>query len=240
LLRLCYHLMRASETGQHMAEFLLIRHAVNDWVKTGRLAGWTPNIHLNPDGRAQAAALGERLAKGPLGGIYSSPLERTLETAAAIASHHPDLTVQSVDDLGEVRFGDWQGKKLGKLRHEKLWQTVQIYPSRVRFPGGETFRQAQMRAVDVLESLAGRHANERVAVVSHSDIIKLVVAHYLGMHLDFFQRIEISPASITAIWLGADRPTVARVNDTGHLSSLPHPSARRSTPRWSRRILGRE
>jgi len=237
---LCYHLERSFETGQHMAEFLLIRHAVNDWVKTGRLAGWTPGIHLNPDGQAQAAALGERLAKGPLGAIYSSPLERTLETAAAIASHHRGLTVQSVDDLGEVRFGDWQGKKLGKLRHEKLWQTVQIYPSRARFPGGETFRQAQVRAVDVLESLVGRHANQRVAVVSHSDIIKLVVAHYLGMHLDFFQRIEISPASITAIWLGTDRPTVARVNDTGHLSSLPHPAARRSTPRWSRRILGRK
>jgi probable phosphomutase (TIGR03848 family) len=223
-----------------MAEFLLVRHAVNDWVKTGRLAGWSPGIHLNQDGRAQAAALGERLAKGPLGAIYSSPLERTLETAAAIADHHPDLTVQSVDDLGEVRFGEWQGKKLGKLRHEKLWQTVQVYPSRAHFPGGETFRQAQMRAVNVLESLVGRHPNQRVAVVSHSDIIKLVVAHYLGMHLDFFQRIEISPASITVIWLGRDRPTVTRVNDTSHLLPLHHQAASHGTPRRWRGFLSRK
>jgi probable phosphomutase (TIGR03848 family) len=221
-----------------MVEFLLIRHAVNDWVKTGRLAGWSPGIHLNQDGRAQAAALGERLAKGKLGAIYSSPLERTMETAAAIASHYPDLTVQSQDDLGEVRFGEWQGRKLGRLRHEKLWQTVQVYPSRAHFPGGETFRQAQMRAVDVLESLVTRHPNQRVAIVSHSDIIKLVVAHYLGMHLDFFQRIEISPASITVIWLGADRPTVARVNDTSHLSPLPHPVPSRRTPHRFRRFFG--
>ncbi|MBN2304884.1 MAG: MSMEG_4193 family putative phosphomutase [Anaerolineae bacterium] len=215
-----------------MTDFLLVRHAINDWVKTGRLAGWTPGVHLNPDGQAQAQALGEHLAKTPLVAIYSSPLERTMETAEAIAAHHPKLRVQSLDDVGEVRYGQWQGKKLSHLRREKMWHTVQVYPSRAHFPGGEAIRQAQSRAVDALETLVAKHPTDRVVVVSHSDIIKLMVAHYLGAHLDMFQRIEISPASLTLIRLGANRPTIMRVNDTSYLPPANHRPARPS--RWGR------
>lgn len=203
-----------------MAEFFLIRHAVNDWVNTGRLAGWTPGVHLNSEGQAQARALGERLAKVPLAAIYSSPLERTMETAQAIAAHHPTLVVQPLEQVGEVRYGQWQGARLSALRRQKLWQTVQIYPSRAQFPGGEAIRQAQARTIDALENLAARYPGQRVVVVSHSDIIKLVVAHYLGAHIDFFQRIEISPASISIIRLGADRPHVICLNDTSFLPVL--------------------
>ena len=98
-----------------MTTFLLIRHAVNDWVKTGKLAGWTPGVHLNEDGQAQAAALGQRLADRPLKAIYASPLERTMETAQAIAAHHDGLAVQSLEAVGEVRYGRWQGAVLNQL-----------------------------------------------------------------------------------------------------------------------------
>jgi probable phosphoglycerate mutase len=220
-----------------MTEFLLIRHAVNDYVKTGRLAGWTPGVHLNEEGQAQAAALGERLAKVPLAAIYASPLERTMETAEAVARHHADLTIQPLEAVGEVRFGEWQGEKLSKLQREKLWNVVQTYPSRAQFPGGETIRQAQSRAVDALEALMVRHPNQRVAIVSHSDMIKLMVAHYLGMHLDFFQRLDITPASITILLLGPERPYIVRVNDTNHLSALrvsasPAPPSPTGLRRW--------
>jgi probable phosphoglycerate mutase len=213
-------------------EFLLIRHAVNDWVHTGKLAGWTPGVHLNQDGKEQASALGERLAKTTMAAIYASPLERTMETAAAIVAHHPELNVQPLEGVGEVRFGSWQGAKLSKLQHEKLWQIVQIYPSRARFPGGETIRQAQLRAVDAIEDLALQYPNERVAVVSHSDVIKLILVHYLGAHLDAFQRLEISPASLTIIRLGTDRPYVIRMNDTSYLPQH-RPSAPPPAPKWS-------
>lgn len=209
-----------------MTEFFLVRHAINDWVSTGRLAGWTPGVYLNGDGKKQAAALGESLANRHLAAIYSSPLERTMETAEAIAARYDGLTVQRLEGVGEVRYGAWQGEKLSKLRREKLWYLVQQYPSRVQFPGGEAIRQAQARAVDALETLAVRHPNQRVAVVSHSDVIKLIVAHYLGAHIDFFQRIEISPASLTILHLGADRPYILRVNDTSFLPVIerpPHP-----------------
>jgi probable phosphomutase (TIGR03848 family) len=212
---------KSARIRKRMTEILLIRHATNDWVKTGRLAGWTPGVHLNDDGKAQAEALGKKLAQTQLAAIYSSPLERTMETAKAIASFHPQLTVQSLEGIGEVRYGDWQGEKLSKLRKQVLWESIQVYPSRVQFPGGEAIRQAQGRAVDALETLVTRHPNQRIAIVSHSDVIKLTVAHYLGMHIDHFQRLNISPASMTILHLGGSRPFILRVNDTSFLPPLP-------------------
>lgn len=217
-----------------MTEFLLIRHAINDWVSTGRLAGWTPGIHLNQEGKLQAEALGQRLANVSLAAIYASPLERTMETAEAVAAFHSELTVQPLEGVGEVRFGNWQGAKLSKLRRESLWETVQIYPSRAQFPGGEAIRQAQARAVDALEDLILRHPHQRIAIVSHSDVIKLIVAHYIGAHVDFFQRIDISPASITIIHLSQGRPFIARVNDTCHLPLIQHNHKR---PSLGKRLL---
>jgi probable phosphomutase (TIGR03848 family)/uncharacterized repeat protein (TIGR03847 family) len=209
-----------------LSEFLLIRHAVNDFVKTGKLAGWTPGVHLNELGLAQAAALGERLADTRIDALYTSPLERTVETAQAVLEHHPNLQMQLLEDVGEVRYGAWQGAELGKLMQRKLWRNVQLFPSRVRFPGGEAMREAQRRAVNAIETLNERHPRETVAVVSHSDIIKMIVAHYLGMHLDMFQRIEIGPASLSILRLGGwGRPFLVQINETTYL-----PEPKKETP----------
>ena len=131
-----------------MTTIMLIRHAVNDFVKTGKLAGWTPEVHLNDDGKAQATALGERLADAPIKQLYASPLERTMETAQAIQQHHPQLEIQPNEGLGEVRYGDWEGAKIADLRRRKMWEVVQEYPSRASFPNGETMRGVQTRAVN--------------------------------------------------------------------------------------------
>ncbi|QPC82595.1 MSMEG_4193 family putative phosphomutase [Phototrophicus methaneseepsis] len=203
-----------------MTQLLLIRHAVNDFVKTGKLAGWTPGVHLNEEGQAQAAALGERLASVKLSHIYASPLERTMETAQAIVEHHPHLEVEQHLGIGEVRYGDWEGKKIADLRSRKMWQVVQEYPSRAYFPGGEAMRDVQSRVVNALESIVDKHPGQTVALVFHADLIKMAVAHYLGVHLDNFQRIVISPASITTIMLGHSRPYVATVNDTAHVQAM--------------------
>jgi probable phosphoglycerate mutase len=211
-----------------LTEFLLIRHAVNDFVKTGRLAGWTPDVHLNEDGLAQAAALGERLAHTQIDAAYSSPLERCVETANAALVHHPQLTLHLLEGVGEVRYGTWQGAELGKLAARKLWRAVQINPSRARFPEGETMRAAQMRAVDAIEQLAEQHPRQRVAVFSHSDVIKMILAYYLGMHLDLFQRIDVAPASISILRLDFLRPSVVQMNETSY---LPKPKAHTPDPR---------
>ena len=203
-----------------MTQILLIRHAVNDFVKTGKLAGWTPGVHLNEEGQAQAVALGKRLASTPIDQLYASPLERTMETAEAIRQHHTHLNIQQTVELGEVRYGDWEGMEINKLTGRKMWQVVQQYPSRAEFPNGETMRGVQTRAVNAVELLVSAHPHETVAVVTHADIIKMVLAHYLGMHLDEFQRIVIAPASISVLSLGFGRPYVGTMNDMAHVLQM--------------------
>ncbi len=204
-----------------MATILLIRHGENDWVKEGRLAGWLPGVHLNDHGRAQAAAAAERIAALPLAALYSSPVTRCEETAAVIGARL-GLEVQPLAAVGEVRYGEWEGKKLKELAKDPLWRTVQFAPSRMTFPGGESLREVQARAVEAVETLSRRHEKAFVAVVSHADVIKLVVAHYLGMHLDQFQRIRIAPASVSVVHLSSNGlAQVARVNDDGPLQPPP-------------------
>jgi probable phosphomutase (TIGR03848 family) len=203
-----------------MTQFLLIRHAVNDFVKTHKLAGWTPGVHLSEHGQAQATALGERLAHVPINQLYASPLERTLETAQAIVQHHAGLQIQHHPDVGEVRYGDWEGKTIAELTQRKMWGVVQEYPSRASFPNGETMRGVQVRVVDAIEELAARHPGDLVAIVFHADLIKMALAHYLGVHLDNFQRIVVSPASISTLVLGHSRPFIVGMNDVAHLQDL--------------------
>lgn len=203
-----------------MTTILLVRHAVNDFVKTGKLAGWTPGVHLNEEGQAQAQALGNRLADAPINHLYSSPLERTMETAEAIRQHHPHLEIEQNHEIGEVRYGDWEGARIADLRRSKMWEVVQEYPSRAYFPNGETMRGVQVRAVNEVERIIQKHPREIVVIVGHADIIKMLLAHYLGMHLDNFQRIVVSPASISTLMLGHSRPFVVTMNDMAHVVEL--------------------
>jgi probable phosphomutase (TIGR03848 family) len=197
---------------------LLIRHGANDWVH-GRLAGWTPGVHLNEEGRRQAATLAARLALLPIDALYSSPLDRTVETAQAIAGPR-GLPLRLAEGLGEVRYGEWQGAELKELYKHELWPGVQFYPSGTRFPGGETLGEAQVRMVATLDALRAQHPKGVIAVVSHADIIKLAVAYYIGMHIDLFQRLEISPCSATALLFTRMGPRLLAYNDTGSLEHL--------------------
>ena len=197
---------------------LLLRHALNDWVGE-RLAGWTPDVHLNDKGRAQASELAGRLASVPLAAIYCSPLERTLETAQPLAEAH-SLTVQVREGLGETQYGDWTGRALKELREEKLWPVVQVYPGGARFPGGESLREVQTRMVTEIDAIRDAHAGQTVAVISHSDPIKLAVAHYAGLPLDLFQRLAISPASVTAFAFTRFGPRLICLNHTDPLPSF--------------------
>lgn len=208
-----------------MTTIILVRHGENDWVKKNRLAGWIPGVHLNANGQEQAAATAARLALLPIKAVYSSPVTRCLETAVPIAHHH-NLPIIELAELGEVHYGKWEGRKIKKLSRKKSWHAVQHYPSRFRFPQGEALREAQFRAIQALEQLSSAHAKDTLVVVTHADLIKMVLAHYLGMHLDLFQRLVISPASISVLALlenGVVR--VLRINDTGALqppSDPPH------------------
>jgi len=201
-----------------MPLLLLIRHAVT--AATGRsLTGWTPGVHLSDQGTGQARALAERLTPVPISAMYSSPLERCLETAEPVAAQKR-LSVTRVDDLGEVRYGDWTGRSLAQLSRTRLWKTVQSSPSNARFPNGESLLEVQERAAREVGRIAAMHPRGVVAAFSHGDVIRLLLAHFSGVHVDLFQRLVISPASITAIALGDGVPRILRVNDTGAVGDL--------------------
>jgi probable phosphoglycerate mutase len=193
---------------------LLVRHGQTPTTGT-TLPGRAKGLHLAETGHAQAGGVATRIAGlSNVAAVYASPLERTRETAAPIA-RALDLKVTTDRGLLECDFGEWTGAKLADLRKRKEWETVQRYPSGFRFPGGESFAEMQVRMVSTLDRLAAAHRGQTVVAVSHADPIKAAVAHALGTHLDLFQRIVISPCSVTAILTTPTGPIVLAVNSTG-------------------------
>ncbi len=196
-----------------MTLLLLIRHGDNNARKT-RLVGRLPGIHLNQKGREQAAELARLLADAPIQAVYSSPLERALETAEPLAAALK-LPVEQVDELIEIDYGEWQGRTFKQIRRSKFWRQVGENPAEIRFPGGETFLEAQRRAVAGLEKIA--QGRDMVAIVTHADVILLALAHYLNMPLKDFHRLEIQPASISVIELKDGRSRILHVNQVSRL-----------------------
>ena len=202
---------------------LFVRHGQTP-TTGATLPGRAPGLHLADTGIAQAAAAAARIQALPsVAAVYASPMERTKETAAPIARARK-LRVRQAKGLIECDFGDWTGKKLGDLRKLDEWKTVQRYPSGFRFPGGESFAEMQARAVDATRELVAVHPGETIVAVSHADVIKAVVAAAAGTHLDLFQRIVVSPCSITGILYSAEGPIVLTVNSTGDDLSTLAPS----------------
>ncbi len=197
-----------------MARLLLIRHAPTD--ETGKkLTGRLPGVSLGETGRQAAQRTADRLADVRLDAVYASPIERTWETAEIIAASH-GLTPVAEEGLLEVDYGRWSGRTLASLSKLKAWWTVQMTPSRMTFPDGENLADAQRRIVSTCERLAEAHPKGTIALISHSDIIKAAVGHYLGQPFDLFQRITISPTSVTVIDIPRRGiPMVVAVNATG-------------------------
>jgi probable phosphoglycerate mutase len=201
-----------------MPIFLLIRHGENDYVKKGRLPGRKPGVHLNDKGRAQAQALADRLRGAPIKAVYSSPLDRALETAKPIALAL-EMEVIPREGLLETEIGEWQDKTLKSLRRLKIWRSVQYAPSQFRFPGGEGFAETQERIRREIQALCAQHdPKDLIACVSHADPIKLAVAFYLGLPLDLFQRLNVSTASITTLMVGEHGAILLNLNYDGSLN----------------------
>ena len=194
--------------------FLLVRHGLTP--TTGKiLPGRAPGLHLAEAGQKQAQAAADRIAAlSHVDAVYSSPLERARETAAPIAKTL-GLKVHIDKGLLECDFGDWTGSELKKLMKLPEWNTVLRAPSTFRFPNGESFIEMQTRMVSTLDRLRAAHKGGVVVCVSHADTVKAAVSHAMGTHIDLFQRIVISPCSITAIAYSPGGPVVLTVNSTG-------------------------
>lgn len=183
-----------------MTTLLLIRHGENDYTGK-RLIGRLPGVHLNQRGREEAQSVADLLKTQPLAAIYSSPLERALETAEPL-SRNLSLNVKPNTGLMEVDFGDWQGLTATQMRRRKLYLLIQEKPSLVRFPNGESYSEAQQRIMRALLEIASTHAvDASIACFSHCDIIRLAVAGFINLPLDAFQRLTVQTGSLTVVEL---------------------------------------
>jgi probable phosphoglycerate mutase len=198
----------------------LVRHGETEFVGR-RLSGWTPGIHLNPKGREQAQAVCESLAQYPIRAIYSSPLERAVETAAPLAKAL-QLPVHRRRGLGEVDYGSFTGRSFRELRRLKTWQRVRSQPSRASFPGGESLLEVQFRATRELWTVEKEHPRALVTLFSHGDAIRLALVYVLGLPLDLYQRLMISPGSISVVRFSSQGTEVLALNVPAG-GSLPFP-----------------
>jgi probable phosphoglycerate mutase len=174
--------------------------------------GWRPGWHLNENGKRQVERLARRLERPAIQAIYSSPLERAVETATAIGKpHHLDPRLD--EELGEFHAGEWEGLAIDDLDRREEWRRFNHFRGGTRAPGGELMIETQARMIRRVQALTERHPGETVAIVSHGDPLRAVVAHYLGIPLDLMLRFEISPASVSIVEVGEWGPRVLSVNE---------------------------
>ena len=193
---------------------LLVRHGATPTTGTV-LPGRAPGLHLSDTGTEQAEHAAARVAAlDRVRAVYASPLERARDTAAPIAKAC-GLRTRVRAGLNECDFGDWTGRRLADLRKRAEWQTVQHRPSAFRFPGGESFAEMQQRMTSTLRELAAEHPGDTIVAVSHADPIKAAIADTVGTHLDLFQRIVVSPCSVSALAIGPGGSWALSVNNTG-------------------------
>jgi probable phosphomutase (TIGR03848 family) len=205
-----------------MTMFLLIRHALCDPVGQS-IAGRQPGVHLNEAGQIQSRKLAERLDGLALDAVYSSPLERAMETAGPVGQRH-HLEVQTALGLNEVDFGEWTGRTLAELEQLPAWRWFNSFRSGSTIPGGETMAEVLSRSLRELDRLRERHPDPGalVAVVSHGDVLRMLVVHALGMSADLLQRVELSPASVSLLQIEDHGPRVLLLNSTdGWPSGVP-------------------
>jgi len=198
---------------------VLIRHAHSEANAAGILSGRLPNVHLSEKGEEQSEHLTVRLGNFPVATLRISPMERCFETISPwinsiVLPNNPRFEPMIDQELTEVDYGSWSGKKLAVLSKNKLWKTVQEAPSRMYFPSGEGIAQMQSRAMTSVHEAVSTKAKGAAVIVSHGDVIKSIVASALGMHLDEFQRIVIDPASISILDFSTTKPRVLLLNDS--------------------------
>jgi probable phosphoglycerate mutase len=201
-------------TIDRMTIFYLVRHG-NTGVRN-KIIGRTPGIHLNQEGHAQAQKMAARFSEIPITALYSSPLDRTMDTAQHLA-RQINLTIQIVEEVVEIDFGDWTGMAFDDIRKDSRWEHFNSFRSGTRIPGGETMLEVQDRFVGWMEAVRRQHAGERVIVVSHGDPIRAAVLYYSGLHIDMFNRLDISLTSVNAINVDDNQARILTFNNVGEL-----------------------
>lgn len=206
-----------------MSTIIFLRHAHSIANEKNLLAGRTPGVPLSRTGLTQAQGLIERVGKGFVDHLHISPMQRCQMTIDPwlLSKNSSSITSLEVEErFNEVDYGDWSNRSLNTLRRNPMWRTIQEQPSKVKFPGGESIKSAQKRAVSAVDELLAGKKSAVHLVVTHSDLIKVIAAHYLEMHLDSFQRIEIGPASFTVMRGNVGAQSLTALNSYSDLLSI--------------------
>ena len=206
---------KIARTREHtITTFYLVRHG--DTGIKNRISGRMTGVHLNETGRRQAERMAERFTGIAVESLYSSPVERAVETAQPIGQNL-DLTIQIAEAVSEIDYGEWTGKSFDELSLDSGWQSFNVFRSGAQVPGGENILQVQRRFVGWMENVRRDHADGRIVVVSHQDPIKAVVTYYAGIHIDMFSRFDISNASVTVIRVNDRDASLITLNNVGVL-----------------------
>lgn len=201
-----------------MTTFFLIRHAACDGLGQ-KLWGRTPGICLNEKGETQAQHLAERFRNIELSAIYSSPLERAMQTATVVAQNMK-LDVRTSAAANEIDFGEWTGKTFEELSSDEQWRRFNSHRSMTMIPGGESFLEVQNRIVKEIEELAVQHGKAHIAIVSHADVIRAAVAYFAATPIDMFERFQISPCSVSVVEVDKQSVRLLSVNNKLDLEQL--------------------
>ena len=206
-----------------LSTFIFLRHGHSAANAAGLLTGQLPGVGLSPQGKRDAQVLVERIGKFEIDYLHVSPIERCQLTIDPWlnSKYSRSLTSMQINDgISEIDFGKWSGRKLSSLRRDPLWKSVQETPSKVTFPDGESFRKVQRRAVAAVEEFRSIRGSKTHLIVSHSDTIKLITAHYLGIKLDEFQKLIINPASLTIFRESPKELSLITINNSGSLREI--------------------
>ncbi len=206
-----------------MSTVIFLRHAHSIANEKNLLAGRTPGVHLSATGLLQAKELVDRLGRGHIDHLHISPMQRcqlTIDPWLASRNSSTISSLQVEERFNEVDYGDWSNGSLATLRRNPMWKSIQEEPSKVKFPGGESIKAAQKRAVSAVDELLATRKSDVHLVITHSDLIKVIAAHYLEMHLDSFQRIEIGPASFTVLKGNLNSQSLVTLNSYSDLASV--------------------
>lgn len=209
-----------------MIEIILARHGETDWNASEIFRG-RADIPLNETGRKQAEMLGEYLGSEEIDFIYSSPLRRAVDTAEAIAGRH-NLKVNTIDNLIDFHFGDWQGLPLTEVgeKYSEIYRDWLDTPEQVRIPGGESLEDVRSRALPFVEDAIMRCGNGKIVFVSHRVVNKVLVCSLLGLDLSHFFNIRIDTCGLSRFDCGDGRLVLTAHNDTSFLRSVGGASAR--------------
>lgn len=189
----------------------LVRHGAHE--EYGRvLSGRAGNAALSQEGRAQAGRVGLWAQCASVAAIHASPRRRTVETAEIIATTLA-LEPELVGALDELDFGEWTGRCFDDLEGDPLWRDWNSSRSTACPPGGEAMAPAISRTVAHLNRISERWNGASVICVTHCDIIRGTLAHYLGLSLGNILRFEIDPGSISTVAIDPWGGRVTRVNE---------------------------